>query len=50
MLSPFLAVASQAYAQMRAMLIEFGMTPASRSRVEVVVPRELDGAAKYLTG
>src|SRR6185312_16774353 len=40
MISPFVAVASQAYAQMRAMLTEFGMTPASRSRVSAEGPRE----------
>lgn len=50
MLSPYLAVASQAYTQMRAMLIEFGMTPASRSRVEIAVQRDPDPAARFLTG
>jgi len=32
--SPWLAVSSQAVKQMRAFLLEFGLTPASRSRVE----------------
>lgn len=33
MQSPYLAVANQAMAQMRSLLTEFGMTPASRTRV-----------------
>jgi P27 family predicted phage terminase small subunit len=32
-LNPHLAVANQAYGRMKAMLVEFGMTPASRSRI-----------------
>jgi P27 family predicted phage terminase small subunit len=35
MQSPFLAIANKAFEQMRAMLVEFGMTPSSRSRVHV---------------
>lgn len=32
-LSPYVAVASQAFEQMRRLLCEFGMTPSSRSRI-----------------
>ena len=32
--SPYLAIANKALEQMRAMLVEFGMTPSSRSRVQ----------------
>ena len=32
--SPYLAIANRALEQMRAMLVEFGMTPSSRSRVQ----------------
>ena len=50
-MSPYLAIANQAQAQMRASLIEFGMTPASRSKVEVTIPRDpADPAARFLTG
>ena len=31
--SPYLAVANKAYDQMRVMMVEFGMSPSSRSRV-----------------
>lgn len=41
MQSPFLAIANKAFEQMRAMLVEFGMTPSSRSRVHA---RPLEGA------
>ena len=37
-LNPYLTVANQAYAQMKAMLTEFGMSPASRSRVAADLP------------
>jgi P27 family predicted phage terminase small subunit len=36
--NPYLAAANKALQQMREFLVEFGMTPASRSRVEVDVP------------
>lgn len=32
-LSPYFAAASQAFEQMRRMMVEFGMTPSSRSRI-----------------
>jgi P27 family predicted phage terminase small subunit len=32
-LNPHLAVANQAYTRMKAMLVEFGMTPSSRTRL-----------------
>ena len=42
MQSPFLAVANKALEQMRGFLVEFGMTPASRSKVRAELPVELD--------
>ena len=36
MASPYLAIANTAMAQMRSILAEFGMTPATRSRVHAV--------------
>ncbi|WP_439891590.1 phage terminase small subunit P27 family [Ralstonia sp. 25C] len=36
--SPFLAIANKAFDQMAKMLIEFGMTPSSRSRVAKAAP------------
>lgn len=33
--SPFLQIANKAFEQMRTMLVEFGMTPSSRTRVSV---------------
>lgn len=38
--SPYLLIASKAHDQMAKMLIEFGMTPSSRSRVTKVKPGE----------
>jgi P27 family predicted phage terminase small subunit len=35
MQSPFLGIANKAFAQMQSLLIEFGMTPSSRTRVKV---------------
>ncbi len=38
--SPYLAILTTALDQMRAFLTEFGMTPASRSRVKMTNPRQ----------
>lgn len=38
--NPYLAVANRAMEQMRQFLTEFGMTPSSRSRVQVKEPQE----------
>ncbi len=38
--SPFLHVANKAFDQMKAMLIEFGMTPSSRTRVSATDTKE----------
>ena len=40
MQSPYLPIANKAIEQMKAMLLEFGMTPASRSRIDT---SKLDG-------
>lgn len=34
--SPYLAISNKAFEQMKALLVEFGMTPSSRSRVKSV--------------
>lgn len=41
-LSPYLVVANRALEQMRAFMIEFGLTPASRSRISVNVHENED--------
>jgi len=40
MQSPYMSIANRAMVEMRKWLIEFGMTPSSRSRVEVKKPEE----------
>jgi len=46
--SPYLAIRNKAAEQMRAYILEFGMTPASRSRVHVPAPEQRDlFAEKY---
>jgi P27 family predicted phage terminase small subunit len=42
-ISPFVAVANRAMQQMKAFLIEFGMTPSARSRVHSNAPAEDTG-------
>jgi P27 family predicted phage terminase small subunit len=42
MISPYLVVANRALEQMRAFMIEFGLTPASRSRISVNVHENED--------
>jgi P27 family predicted phage terminase small subunit len=36
--SPYLAIANKAFEQLKAMLVEFGMSPSSRTRVEAIPP------------
>ena len=49
-LSPWWIIASKAMEQMRSFLTEFGLSPASRSRVHGVAPKpKLDGAKKFLS-
>ena len=44
--SPFLAISNKAWEQMAKMLIEFGMTPSSRSRVTATPEEVPDGKPK----
>lgn len=37
--SPYLAIANKAMEQMRALLVEFGMSPSSRSRIQTTAPK-----------
>lgn len=46
-LNPYLSVINTAIAQMKAFLTEFGMTPASRSRIHVAKSEEQNEEAKY---
>lgn len=48
MQSPFLAIANKAIEQMKGFLIEFGMTPASRTRVRAERPGEPDPLEEFL--
>lgn len=45
--SPYVGIANQAMKQMRAFLIEFGMTPSSRSRVKLPTTEEGDPYESY---
>ena len=48
--SPYLAVANRAMAQMTKILVEFGMSPSSRSRVTPVKTGTADPFEQFLTG
>ena len=48
MQSPYLAVANKAMEQMRGLLTEFGMSPASRTRISVQEPLDSDPEAEAL--
>ncbi len=50
MQSPFLAIANKALEQMRVFLIEFGMSPASRTRVRAERAAGPNPLTKYLPG
>jgi P27 family predicted phage terminase small subunit len=40
-ISPYVKIAHHAMAQMRAFLVEFGMTPSSRARIHTAAPADL---------
>ena len=48
--SPYLAILHTALDQMRAFLSEFGLSPASRSRVKVANPKQRDLFGDFLDG
>jgi P27 family predicted phage terminase small subunit len=48
MQSPYLAVANKAIEQMRGLLTEFGMSPASRTRISVQEPSDEDAEFEAL--
>ena len=50
MLSPFYTVANQSLTQMRAYLIEFGMTPSARSRISLKDGEQTDPLEDFLFG
>jgi P27 family predicted phage terminase small subunit len=47
---PLLAIANKAMMQMRALLLEFGMSPSSRSRLTSGEPNKIDPFDELLTG
>ena len=50
MLSPFYTVANQSLNQMRAFLVEFGMTPSARSRISLRNAEQRDPMEDFLFG
>ena len=50
MLSPFYTIANQSLSQMRSYLVEFGMTPSSRSRTSVRTGESTDPMEEFLFG
>jgi P27 family predicted phage terminase small subunit len=46
--SPYLAVSNKCMEQMTKILIEFGMTPSSRSRVEMVLGEGMDDLDRFI--
>jgi P27 family predicted phage terminase small subunit len=50
MISPYLIVANRALDQMRQYLIEFGLTPASRSRISADATEQHDSVEDFLFG
>jgi P27 family predicted phage terminase small subunit len=50
MLSPFYTIANQSLSQLRSYLVEFGMTPSSRSRTSVRSPEDTDPLEEFLFG
>jgi P27 family predicted phage terminase small subunit len=46
--SPYLAILNKAIEQMRTFIVEFGMTPSSRSRLTIAKPPEEDEFEKFL--
>ena len=46
-LNPYLTVANQALKKVRSLLAEFGMTPSSRTRLQVRAPAEADEWADF---
>ena len=48
--NPYLSIANKAFEQMQKMLVEFGMTPSSRSRIQVQEDNSADPMDSYLRG
>jgi len=46
--NPWLAISNRAFEQMMKFMVEFGMTPSSRSRVKTVGPEEKSGLEEFL--
>ena len=49
-LSPYYTIANQSLAQMRQYLIEFGLTPSSRSRISLIDGEKTDPLEDFLFG
>ena len=48
--SPYLQISNKSFDQMKALLVEFGMTPSSRTKVSTVAPEEEDAASAFMKG
>lgn len=49
-LNPMFEVQQKALTQMRQFMVEFGLTPSSRSRIHVPPPKEKDDFGEFLSG
>lgn len=47
--SPYMQIAHKSFEQMKAMLVEFGMTPSSRTKVGVVGKTDVDPLDEFLS-
>ena len=50
MQNPYLSIANKALDQMQRLLVEFGMTPSSRSRIQIMEDKDLDPFGDFLSG
>lgn len=48
MVSPYLTIANKSMEQLSKALVEFGMSPSSRSRVTATAPKKVTSVSKYL--
>ena len=46
--NPWLAISNKAFDQMMKLMVEFGMTPSSRSKIQTVGPEEKTGVEEFL--
>lgn len=46
--NPWLAISNKAFDQMMKLMVEFGLTPSSRSKIQTVGPEEKSGVEEFL--